>query len=103
MTSAFDPLLFAPSPLQRLDPRWKMAGLMWAAAVVSALGTLAVAGGAFLGALTLALVGRLPPRWYLARLTPVLFSFCSLYLYHSCWKDPEKPGLSARFRFPLTV
>jgi cobalt/nickel transport system permease protein len=72
MTSAFNPLLSAPSPLQRLDPRWKLAGLLWAAAVVSALGTLAATGVAFLGALALAWVGRLPLRWYLARLAPVL-------------------------------
>jgi cobalt/nickel transport system permease protein len=59
------------SPLSRLDPRWKLAALLLAAAAVAALHTWPAAAAALAGALALAALGRLPPRWYLGRLAAV--------------------------------
>src|SRR4051812_34863898 len=56
------------SALRGLDPRWKLAGLVAAAAAAAVLRTVPAAGVALGGALGLALVGRLPRRWYLDRL-----------------------------------
>lgn len=59
------------SPVSRLDPRWKLAALLLAAAAVAALRTWPAAAGALAGALFLAALGRLPARWYLGRLAAV--------------------------------
>jgi cobalt/nickel transport system permease protein len=61
----------AHSPLRRLDPRWKLAALTLASAAVAALQTLPASALALAGALGLAVLGRLPPRWFLARLATV--------------------------------
>lgn len=56
------------SPLQRLDPRWKLAALVLAAVVAAALRGPVPALVALGLALVLILVGRLPMRWFAARL-----------------------------------
>jgi cobalt/nickel transport system permease protein len=59
------------SALARLDPRWKIAGLVLAAAVVTALRGVLPCLAALAGALVLAALARLPPRWFLARVGAV--------------------------------
>jgi cobalt/nickel transport system permease protein len=59
------------SPLRRLDPRWKLAGLVLAAGTVVALQTLPAAGSALAGSLGLACLGRLPGSWVLRRIGTV--------------------------------
>jgi cobalt/nickel transport system permease protein len=59
------------SPLGRLDPRWRLAALVVAAGASAAVRTLAAAGAALAGAWLLALLARLPLRWYLNRLAAV--------------------------------
>jgi cobalt/nickel transport system permease protein len=71
MTLAFDLPDSRPSPLRRLDPRWKLAALLLAAAAVAALKTWPAALAALAGSLLLAALGRLPPRWYLVRVGAV--------------------------------
>jgi cobalt/nickel transport system permease protein len=71
MTITFDPLPCPDSLLRRIDPRWKLAALLLATALVAAIRTLAPAGLALLGAVALAAVGRLPWRWCRARLAAV--------------------------------
>jgi cobalt/nickel transport system permease protein len=78
MTLAFDPPPCPDSPLRRLDPRWKLAALVLAAAAVAALRTLPAAAAALAGALALAAVARLPRRWFLARLA-IVGLFLSLF------------------------
>lgn len=56
------------SPLRRFDPRWKLAALLLALAAVSFLHTPMFAGLALAGTIVLVGLGRLPPRWCLARL-----------------------------------
>src|SRR5262249_54820758 len=74
MTLLFEPLPCPDSVLRRLDPRWKLAALLLAAAAVALLRTWPAVLAALAGSLVLAALGRLPPRWYLARLAaPVLF------------------------------
>ncbi len=68
MTLAFSVPPPTRSFLSRLDPRWKLAALLLAAAVVATLHTLRVAALALASALLLALLARLPPRWFLQRL-----------------------------------
>jgi cobalt/nickel transport system permease protein len=71
MTLSFAAPPCPASPLSRLDPRWKLVALVPAAAAVAALRTPPAAVAALGGALLLALLGRLPPRWYLGRLGAV--------------------------------
>jgi cobalt/nickel transport system permease protein len=58
--------------LSRLDPRWKLAALLIAVALVALLETPAAALLALAGALLLALVGRLNRRWLGGRLAALL-------------------------------
>lgn len=68
MTLAFSAPPCTSSFVSRLDPRWKLAALLFSAAVAAALHTLPAAASALALALLLALLARLPPRWYLQRL-----------------------------------
>ncbi len=68
MTLAFTVPPPTSSFLSRLDPRWKLAALLFFAAVAATLHTLHVVAVALTAALLLALVGRLPGRWFLQRL-----------------------------------
>lgn len=79
MTLAFDLPGVPPSPVSRLDPRWKLAALLPAAGIVAALRGLGPALTALAGAWVLAALARLPLRWYLARLT-VLSVFLALFV-----------------------
>ncbi|HEY7327724.1 MAG TPA: cobalt ECF transporter T component CbiQ [Gemmataceae bacterium] len=54
--------------MSRLDPRWKLAALSLFASVAVALHTLRVAVASLAATLLLALLSRLPPRWFLQRL-----------------------------------
>jgi cobalt/nickel transport system permease protein len=68
MTLALEHLEIAASPLGRWDVRWKLAALVPAAIVAALLQTLPCALVAFAAALSLVVLGRLPPRWYLVRI-----------------------------------
>jgi cobalt/nickel transport system permease protein len=68
MTRALDPPPCVDSPLCRLDPRWKLAALVLAAAQVSMFATLLPAVTALAGAWLLAGLARMPLGWYAARL-----------------------------------
>src|SRR4051794_17853230 len=68
MTLAFDPPPTVDSPLARLDPRWKLAALAVAAAAAAGVQSPGPVLAALGGALGLAIVARLPGRWYLGRL-----------------------------------
>jgi cobalt/nickel transport system permease protein len=68
MTLAFTPPPLTDSPLSRFDPRWKLAALAVAVLAVALLRTLPASACALLAALLLAVLGRLPLHWYLARL-----------------------------------
>jgi cobalt/nickel transport system permease protein len=56
-----------PSPLRRLDPRWKLAGLFLAALGISLLRTGPAVLLALAGAVLLVALARLPWGWYAAR------------------------------------
>src|SRR5215831_2522706 len=68
MTLALSALPCPDSPLRRIDPRWKLAGLVLLTVVIACLRHLAPAAVAFGTTLFLALLGRLPARWFVARL-----------------------------------
>lgn len=68
MTLSFDPLGGLDSWLCQRDPRWKLAALLIAATVVASLRTLPAAAAALTAALTLAVLGGLPGRWFWGRL-----------------------------------
>jgi cobalt/nickel transport system permease protein len=81
MTLAFDPLLAADSPLARLDPRWKLAGLGTAVVAVAVVRSLAPAAMALVGALLLVVLARLPARWVLQRCGAILLGLAPLLLF----------------------
>lgn len=68
MTFALSALPCPESPLRRIDPRWKLAGLVLLTLAAACLRHLAPASVALGGTLLLAALGRLPPRWFLTRL-----------------------------------
>ena len=68
MTVAFTALPCPDSLLRRIDPRWKLAGLLLLTLATACLRLPNSAAIALLVALALAALGRLPPRWFLARL-----------------------------------
>lgn len=84
MTLAFSTPPLTSSPLSRLDPRWKLAALLFAAAVTALLRTLPAAGLALAATLLLALLARLPPRWFLERLA-ALALFLALFTLPLPW------------------
>jgi cobalt/nickel transport system permease protein len=60
------------APLSRIDPRWKLAALVPAAAVAGALLTAGPALTALAGAAVMVTLARLPPRWYALRVGSLL-------------------------------
>jgi cobalt/nickel transport system permease protein len=73
MTLPFDPPPIADSPLARLDPRWRLAGLLVAAAAAAIPRTIPAATAACAGAIALAIVARLPVRWVCRRYVALAF------------------------------
>ncbi len=67
--------------MQRLDPRWKLAGLGSAALAFALLRTWGPALTALAGALVLVAVARLPLRWYLQRLGTAV----TMFMLFSIW------------------
>jgi cobalt/nickel transport system permease protein len=84
MTLAFSTPPITSSPLSRLDPRWKLAALLFAAGVAATLQSLSAAGLALAATLLLALLARLPPRWFLERLA-ALALFLALFTLPLPW------------------
>jgi cobalt/nickel transport system permease protein len=68
MTLAFTPPPCPDSVLRHFDPRWKLAALSFALVATALLHTLGPAVTALAAVLLLALLARLPLRWYLERL-----------------------------------
>lgn len=79
MTLAFDALDAPDSPLARRDPRWKLAALVPAILVASALRAPAVVAAALMLSLVLLLISRLPWRLAAFRLG-AFFLFLSPFL-----------------------
>jgi cobalt/nickel transport system permease protein len=78
MTSLLTPLNCIDSPLGRFDPRWKLAALTIALVATACLRTLNTAATAFVAAVILGALARLPLRGYWDRLKiilPVLILF----------------------------
>src|SRR5262249_1144719 len=90
------------SPLSRFDPRWKLAALLLAGIGVITLHSLPTATLAFCTAVVLAIVGRLPPRWCLARLGAVLLVLMPfLVILPLVHRDPEPVAQIGPLQFSL--
>jgi cobalt/nickel transport system permease protein len=76
MTLALSALPCPDSPLRRVDPRWKLAGLVLLTLISACLRHLAPAVVALIITLLLAALGRLPPRWFLTRLGAAALFLC---------------------------
>jgi cobalt/nickel transport system permease protein len=87
MTLVFDLPECKHSFLQRMDPRWKLAGLLLAAFSFALLRTLGPALAALAGALLLVTLARLSWHWYLRRLGTATI----MYLLFLIWL-PLLPG-----------
>ena len=75
MTLAFDLPECSPSFVQRVDPRWKLAGVLIASLGLAFLRAPGPAWAALVGALVLVALGRLPLGWYLRRLGTAMAMF----------------------------
>jgi len=75
MTAVIDLPDTPPSPISRLDSRWKLAALLPAAFLIPLLQTLPPALIAGVGAIVLCAAARFPLRWLLGRLVGVAFFF----------------------------
>ena len=94
MTLAFSAPPRPQSLVSRLDPRWRLAALLFAAGVAATLHTLPAAGCALTTALLLAFLARLPPRWFFERLA-ALAVFLALFTLPLPWLlDGNGPGWS---------
>jgi cobalt/nickel transport system permease protein len=72
MTLVFDPLPAPDSVLRRLDPRWKLAGVLVSLPLVAVLRGLGPSLAALGATLLLAGVARFPLRWYARRMGALL-------------------------------
>src|SRR5262245_8640318 len=68
------------SCLSRLDPRWRLAGLVVALTAVTAVRTPAAAAAALAGAALLAALARLPARWARRRLAEIALALLPVVL-----------------------
>jgi len=82
MTLLLDIPATPASPLHRIDPRWKLAGLLGAAVAIAFLQSSLAACAAMGAALIVAGIARLPGRWFAERLGAalVLPAFFALWL-----------------------
>lgn len=92
MTLAFHHLPCPESLLRRIDPRWKLAALLLAAGVVAVLRSLPVAAVALAAAMGLAALGRIPARWYCARLGTIIVFLALFALPLPLLMDDNGPG-----------
>ncbi len=81
MTLAFDIPECPSSLVGRLDPRWKLAGVLLAAVALAPVRTWSPALAGLVGALLLVALGRLPWRWYLGRLGIALTMFALFLIW----------------------
>lgn len=80
-----------PSVLSRLDPRWRLCGLLLAAIVAMVLRTLPATVGCWIQALILILLARVTPSWYGSRMGTLALAL-SLFLLPLPWIVPSNPG-----------
>ena len=81
MTFGFDLPKCAPSFWQRMDPRWKLAGVLLSALALAFVQTWGPALAAVIGTLLIVMLSRLPSRWYLRRLATAL----TMYVLFLVW------------------
>jgi cobalt/nickel transport system permease protein len=99
MTLALVQPQIADSVLSRMDPRWKLAGLLPAAVMVALLRTVPAALLALLFVLALVAVARIPARWYGIRVGIAAL----LSLFFVVWL-PFLPGGASLWQIgPLTI
>lgn len=94
MTLSFEDIPISESPLRRLDPRWKLAGVGLAVFAVALLEGVHASSLALTGAFAFAVLGRVPPRWYLGRLL-ALAPFLILFVVLLPFLVPSEAPLAA--------
>ena|SRR5438094_2175847 len=92
MTLTVEPLPNPASPLCQWDPRWKLAAFLLAALAVALLQTVVAALLALVGAVALAILARLPRRWFLARLGSLALALLVFVCLLPFWARAEGPG-----------
>jgi cobalt/nickel transport system permease protein len=80
LTTTFERIPSPDSPLSRRDPRWKLAAFIVAVFAAACLQSLLPATAALVAAWLLLVIGRVPGRWYLARLANLLPFFALFVL-----------------------
>ena len=94
MTLAFVLPPSSSSFLSRLDPRWKLASLLIAAALTATLHSLPTTVVALVGALLLAWLGRLPLHWFLQRFRAIAL-FIALLTLPLPWLLTDEAGVGS--------
>lgn len=92
MTLAFARIPHPASLLQDWDPRWKLAALGVAAFCAAAVQSLLAAGVALTGSAVLLCLGRVPARWYGARLAD-LMPFLLFFVFLTPWLTIDREPL----------
>jgi cobalt/nickel transport system permease protein len=91
MTLALDLPTCPPSVIARLDPRWKLAALLFAGFVCAMLRSPSSALLALGGALLLARAARLPPGWFALRLATALVMLALFVCWRPFFPRPDEP------------
>jgi cobalt/nickel transport system permease protein len=91
MTLALDLLPNPDSPLRRRDARWKLAAVVVAVAAAAMVQALPAAAAALAGAVFLAILGRVPLRWYIARLGAMAPFFIAFVILVPCLVSDAEP------------
>jgi cobalt/nickel transport system permease protein len=81
MTLALDMPDCPDSPIRRLDPRWKLAGLLLAAVAIAIVQSWGPALAALIGAAVLVALARLPWTWYVRRITVAALLFVMFLIW----------------------
>jgi cobalt/nickel transport system permease protein len=95
VTLAVRPDAVRPSPVARWDARWKLAGVLWLAAVTATLSHLDAAAGGFATAVALCLVARLSAADVAGRLGLLAVSSAPLLLLLPLTADRTAAGVFA--------
>jgi cobalt/nickel transport system permease protein len=93
MTLAFDIPECTSSPLSRLDPRWKLAGIGLAVLSLTPIRTWPPALAALAGTLVLVGLSRIPWSWYVRRLAIAMTMFALFLAWLPFYVEDGQPTL----------
>jgi cobalt/nickel transport system permease protein len=97
MTVGFDLPVCGPSFLQRMDARWKLAGVLLAALMLAFLRAWGPALGAFAASLLFVALARVPLNWYLRRMAAATLMYALFLVWLPFDVQPSHETLEIGF------